>query len=108
MDTQSNELYRLMAQVIAAAGHEVRLAILEYLRDGEKCVCDIAAHVGAGRPNVSRHLAVLSGAGLVEHRKEGLRMMYRLACPCILDMTRCVTQVLRRRARQSSRLLLRL
>jgi len=98
-------LYRLMAQVLGAAGHEVRLAILDYLRDGEQCVCDIAAHVGAGRPNVSRHLAVLRGAGLVEQRKDGLRMMYSLRCPCILNITTCVTGVLRERARQTRKLL---
>ena len=108
MRAEDRKLYKVMAQVIAAAGHEVRLAILDYLRDGEKCVCDVAAHVGANRPNVSRHLAVLLSAGLVEQRKEGLRMMYSLRCPCILDITRCVSSVLRQQAKDSRRLLARL
>jgi DNA-binding transcriptional ArsR family regulator len=87
-----------MAQVISAAGHEIRLAILDYLKDGEQCVCDIAAHVEAERSNVSRHLSVMLQAGLVEQRKDGLKMMYSLRCSCILQMTDCVVDVLRQRS----------
>lgn len=105
MDAESKKLYKLMADVIAAAGHEIRLAILDYLRDGEQCVCDIAEHVGANRSNVSRHLAVMLNAGLVEQRKDGLKMMYSLRCPCILNITKCVTGVLRDRARQTQDML---
>ena len=63
MDRERWRLYELQAEVIQAAGHPIRLAILEFLQDGERCVCDIAAAVGAGRSNVSRHLAVLLKAG---------------------------------------------
>jgi len=90
-----------MAEVISAAGHEIRLAILDYLKDGEQCVCDIAEHVGANRSNVSRHLAVMLNAGLVEQRKDGLKMMYSLRTPCILNIAGCVRGVLRERARQT-------
>ena len=105
MDAQSKRLYKLMADVIAAAGHEIRLAILDFLKDQEKCVCDIARHVGANRSNVSRHLAVMLNAGLVEQRRDGLKMMYSLRTPCILNITHCVAGVLRSRARQSRRIL---
>ena len=98
----------MKAEVIAAAGHPIRLAILEYLRDGEQCVCDITSHVGAERSNVSRHLGVLLQAGLLEQRKDGLRMMYKLKTPCILKFLQCVTGVLRERAVESSKLLRRL
>jgi ArsR family transcriptional regulator len=98
-------MYKLMAQVIAAAGHEIRLAILDYLKDGEQCVCDIADHVDANRSNVSRHLAVMLNAGLVSQRKDGLRMMYSLRCRCILDMTSCVTGVLKERAQETREIL---
>jgi len=98
----------MKAEVISAAGHPIRLAILEYLRDGEQCVCDITSHVGAERSNVSRHLGVLLQAGLLEQRKDGLRMMYKLKTPCILKFLKCVTSVLRERAVESSKLLRRL
>ena len=105
MDAEIRRLYRLKADVIAAAGHPIRLAIIDFLKDGEQCVCDIAEHVDAQRSNVSRHLAVLLKAGVVEQRKDGLRMMYSLKTPCILNFMKCVEGVLRERARDASLLL---
>ena len=88
----------MKAEVIAAAAHPIRLAVLEFLRDGEQCVCDIADHVGAQRSNVSRHLAVMVRAGVLEARRDGLRMMYSLRTPCILGFLACVAEVLREHA----------
>ena len=95
MDEATKRLYELKAEVIQAAAHPIRLAVLDFLRDGEQCVCDIATHVEAERSNVSRHLALMTKAGLLESRKEGLKVMYSLKCPCILDFVGCVTSVLR-------------
>ena len=105
MDAEIKRLYRLKADVIAATGHPIRLAIVDFLKDGEQCVCDIAEHVDAQRSNVSRHLGVLLKAGVVEQRKDGLRMMYSLKTPCILNFMKCVEGVLRERARDASLLL---
>jgi len=105
VDPQGKIVYKLMADVISAAGHEIRLAILDYLKDGEKCVCDIAEHVEANRSNVSRHLAVMLNAGLVTQRKDGLKMMYSLKTPCILNITKCVIGVLQERAQEASEIL---
>lgn len=105
MDAETKKLYELKAEVIAAAGHPIRLAIIDLLRNGEQCVCDIAEHVDAERSNVSRHLAVLLKAGIVAHRKDGLRMMYSLKTPCVLAFAECVTGVLRERAREAAAVL---
>jgi len=105
MDADQKRMYKLMADVISAAGHEIRLAILDFLKDGEQCVCDIAEHVEANRSNVSRHLTVMLNAGLVAQRKDGLKMMYALRCPCILNITKCVMGVLRDRAQESREIL---
>lgn len=98
MDEISRQRFRLMAEVLAAAGHEIRLSIIHFLGDGEQCVCDIAAHVGAKRSNVSRHLSVLLQAGILRQRREGLKVIYSLRTPCILSITGCVGGVLRKRA----------
>ena len=108
MDSEMKRLYKLKADVIAAAGHPIRLAIIDYLNGGEQCVCDIAVHVEAQRSNVSRHLAVLLKAGIVDQRKDGLRMIYSLRTPCILKVASCVTQVLRDRMEETSELLQKL
>jgi ArsR family transcriptional regulator len=105
VDAQAKMMYKLMADVISAAGHEIRLAILDYLKDGEQCVCDIADHVDANRSNVSRHLAVMLNAGLVSQRKDGLKMMYSLRTPCILNISKCVIGVLQERAQETNEIL---
>jgi ArsR family transcriptional regulator len=108
MDDETRRLYKLKAEVIAAAGDPIRLAVIDFLRDGEQCVCDIAEQVGANRSNVSRHLAVLLKAGIVSQRKDGLRMMYSLRTPCVLRFAECVEGVLRERAADTNRTLSRL
>ena len=105
MDAEQKRMYKLKADVIAAAGNPIRLAIIDFLKAGEQCVCDIADHVDAQRSNVSRHLAVLLKAGVVEQRKDGLRMMYSLKTPCILNFMQCVEGVLRARAKDAAVLL---
>ncbi len=105
MRKDEKRLYELKAEVIAAAGHPIRLAIIDFLRDGEQCVCDIADHVEAQRSNVSRHLSVLLKAGIVAQRKDGLKMMYALKTPCILRFAECVGGVLRERAREAAAVL---
>ena len=105
MNAEQKRLYKLKAEVIAAAGHPLRLAVIDFLKDGEQCVCDIAVHVGGQRSNVSRHLAVLLNAGIVEQRKDGLKMIYSLKTPCILNFMQCVEGVLREQARDAAVLL---
>ncbi|SDT44878.1 helix-turn-helix transcriptional regulator [Jiangella sp. DSM 45060] len=62
-----------------ALGEPVRRRILELLRDGPTPVGKLAERLPVGRPAVSKHLRVLSGAGLIEHRSVGTRNLYALA-----------------------------
>jgi len=108
MDEASKRLYAMKAEMIQAAGHPIRLAIIDFLKDGEQCVCDIAEHVGAKRSNVSRHLAVMLKAGVLDSHKDGLRVMYSLKTPCILKFLSCVSDALRERIEGDKALLQRL
>jgi len=105
MNAESKRLYKLKADIVAAVGNPIRLAVVDFLKDGEQCVCDISKYVGAKRSNVSRHLGVLLKAGVVEQRKDGLKMMYSLRCPCVLNFMRCVEGVLRENAKEASEVL---
>lgn len=62
-----------------AFSDRTRLRILNLLRGGELCVCDIVRVLELPQPKISRHLAYLRRAGLVNARKEGLWIHYRLA-----------------------------
>ena len=65
--------------VFDALGEPVRRRILELLHDGPTPVGRLAERLPVGRPAVSKHLRVLSDAGLIEHRSVGTRNMYALA-----------------------------
>jgi len=66
-------------RVFDALGEPARRRILEVLADGPQPVAAIAERMPVGRPAVSRHLRVLSDAGLVQHTPRGTRNLYALA-----------------------------
>ena len=98
-------LFEKQAEIAKAIAHPLRIAIVNILKDGEQCVCDIAQHIGAERSNVSRHLSVMVNAGLLEYRKEGLKVIYRLKCVCIVDFFSCVSSVLKQQVMDNEKLL---
>ena len=69
---------KFKAKIFKALSDQVRLNILEFLRDGEKCVCEIIPHVKLIQPVVSRHLKILKDCGILRDRKEGNRRLYSI------------------------------
>jgi DNA-binding transcriptional ArsR family regulator len=69
---------RFKAQVFHSLSDPDRLEILEFLRDGEKCVCEIVPHLSLIQPVVSRHLKILKDAGIIRCRKDGTKRMYSI------------------------------
>lgn len=84
--------FELQAGIIRALSHPIRIAIVDALRDGEVCVCELAGIVGAERSNVSRHLSVMLKSGLLATRKDGLQVFYSLRTPCVLNFLSCATR----------------
>jgi ArsR family transcriptional regulator, arsenate/arsenite/antimonite-responsive transcriptional repressor len=68
-------------RMFRACSDRTRLRILNLLLGGELCVCDIVNTLKVPQPTTSRHLAYLRRAGLVEARRDGLWMHYKLAAP---------------------------
>jgi ArsR family transcriptional regulator len=93
-----------------AFSDRTRLRILNLLRGGETCVCDLVAVIGGPQPKISRHLAYLRRAGLVEARKDGLWMHYRLSLArgefhkSLINCLACCFQSVPQLAKDSSRL----
>jgi len=94
MNDKEKALIEAKANVLKALGHPTRLWMAEQLASGEKCVCELGASIDADFSTISRHLAVLKQAGVVEDEKRGKQVYYRLKVPCILNFMPCVEAVI--------------
>src|SRR5215475_9181268 len=88
-----NRLYAQFARVGKALSSPARLELLELLAQGERTVESLADEIGLSVANASQHLQALRRASLVETRKEGLYVYYRLADPAVFDLSRAVRTV---------------
>jgi DNA-binding transcriptional ArsR family regulator len=89
------DLFRSQARVLKALANESRLMIVDRLSQGECSAGDLTRLVGSDQTTVSKHLAVLRACGIVEDRREGSTVMYRLLTPCVVNFLSCATQVMR-------------
>jgi len=94
MNDDRRDLLEARANVFKALGHQSRLAIVDALADGERCVCELNEIIDADLSTVSRHLAVLRNAGILSSEKRGNQVFYRLECPCITSFYGCVESVI--------------
>ena len=99
------DVLRYKADGLKAMAHPTRLAILETLLKGEKCVCELVELLKLEQAVVSKHLRVLKDASLVMSQKKGLKIYYSLACPCVADMLHQVPFALGECAAQQRKLL---
>jgi DNA-binding transcriptional ArsR family regulator len=66
--------------------HPVRLAVLAILRKGEQCVCHMEARLGMRQAYISQQLSVLKSAGIIEDRRDGWNIFYRVIKPELYDL----------------------
>lgn len=78
MAKADERIYRLQAAVCKAMGHPARMKVLDLLRDGEECVCRLAPRAGVTESNLSQLLAALRRVGIVDTRREGHSIYYRV------------------------------
>jgi rhodanese-related sulfurtransferase/DNA-binding transcriptional ArsR family regulator len=99
-----SRLYAQFARVGKALGSPHRLEVLELLAQSERTVDSLAGELGIPIANVSQHLQALRQAALVESRKQGLFVYYRLADPTVVDLCRALRTVSERRLADLDRL----
>lgn len=90
---KEKDRYLWKARVVKAMAHPSRLLMIDELAKGERCVCELQKLVGADITTVSKHLALMKKAGIVEDRRQGLWVYYRLKTPCILRFFDCIDVV---------------
>jgi DNA-binding transcriptional ArsR family regulator len=91
------EALQLVAERFRALAEPMRLSILQNLENGETSVNELAAQVGSTQPNISKHLRVLQGAGLIKRRQAGTTARYSIADETVFDLCEMVCSGLRER-----------
>jgi len=99
------ELAHAKADIFKALGHPTRLVIVEMLAKKERCVCEIVAEFDDSQATISRHLDQLLRAGIVRRRRDGTKMMYELALPCLLGALPCVEKALKARVASQAQMI---
>lgn len=100
-----DRLYGQYARIGKALGNPARLEVLELLAQSERTVDSLAAELGLSAANTSQHLQVLRGTGLVETRRDGLFVHYRLADETIVALSGALRTVAERRLAGLERLI---
>jgi len=99
-----NRLYGQLARLGKALSSPARLEILDLLAQGERSVDSLASEMDLSLANTSQHLQVLRQAALVDSRKEGLFVYYRLVDPDVFELSKVIRSVAERRLADLERL----
>ena len=99
-----DRLYGELGRIAKAIDSPRRLELIDLLAQGERSVEDLAGDAMLSVANTSRHLQILRASRLVDTRKEGLRVFYRLAEPEVHDVARAVHRLADRRLAEVDRL----
>lgn len=100
MDSRTQAKYEARARIVKAMAHPTRLFIVDELSRAERCVCELTELVGADISTVSKHLALLKSAGILQDEKRGSQVWYSLKCPCVMNFFTCVESVMRTSAEE--------
>jgi len=91
MSQKAETQNRFKSTVFHALSDPIRLEIVNYLRQGERCVCEIVPHLNLIQPLVSRHLKILKDSGIVQCRKDGTKRMYSIVDSKIYEVIDTLT-----------------
>lgn len=99
-----DDLVELIARRFRVLSEPSRIRLLDQLRQGERSVNELAAGLGAGQQNVSKHLSVLADAGIVGRRKDGNHVYYRIVDDGVLGLCEQVCGSLERQLQSLARI----
>ncbi len=105
---KNTKILENQAFIFKALGQPTRLQILDLLKDGERCVCEIFPAIQQEQANVSKHLSILKQAGILDCRKEGLRIIYWVKNPEVLNLLKTVSGILKTRVQEQQNLIAQL
>ena len=99
------QVIELTAEILKAMAQPTRLRILECLRNGEKCICEIIPAINGEQSNISRHISLMQKSHLVTTHKEGVRVMVRVRDPKIFEILDHVGILLKKQIVENGKLI---
>ena len=99
-----DRVIEMKAEVLKALAQPTRLKILECLRNGEKCICEIVPALNGEQSNISRHISLMQKSNLVTTRKDGVKVMVKVSDPEIFQILDSVTLLLKKQMIETGKL----
>ena len=98
-------ILELKAEVLKALAQPTRLKILELLRNGERCICEIVPAINGEQSNISRHISLMQKSHLVTTRKDGVKVMVKVRDPKIFEILDSVSLLLKKQIQETGKLI---
>ncbi len=95
----------MKAEVLKVLAQPTRLKILECLRNGEKCICEIVPALNGEQSNISRHVSLMQKSHLVTTRKDGVKVMVKVRDPRIFEILDSINLMLKKQIQETGRLI---
>jgi DNA-binding transcriptional ArsR family regulator len=96
---------QLKAEVLKALAQPTRLKILEMLRNGERCICEIVPAINGEQSNISRHISTMQKSHLITTRKDGVKVMVKVRDPRIFEILDKVGLFLKTQMQEQTRVM---
>ncbi len=104
-ESMEERVLELKAEILKALAQPTRLKILELLRNGERCICEIVPAINGEQSNISRHISLMQKSHLVTTRKDGVRVMVKVKDPRVFEVLDSISTILKSRMSEQSKLI---
>lgn len=92
---------QLITNIFKALAHPTRLQIVKLLKEKPLCVCDILPQIESEQSNTSQHLSVLKNQGIVDSKKDGLMVIYKIKSPEVYQMIDTAEEIILRQIQET-------
>lgn len=104
-ESMEERILELKAEVLKVLAQPTRLKILELLRNGERCICEIVPAINGEQSNISRHISLMQKSHLVTTRKDGVKVMVKVRDPKIFEILDGVSLLLKKQIQETGKLI---
>jgi len=101
-----DEIFESKAEILRVLAQPTRLKILELLRNGERCICEIVpAAINGEQSNISRHISLMQKSHLVNTRKDGVKVMVKVSDPKVFEILGSISLLLKKQIVETGKLI---